>query len=144
MVKKIRTAIGGDESGRTIAVLGLTFKPETDDMRDAPAVTIIPALVERGARIHAHDPQGMDEARKVLPKEVEYFSDIYESVDQADAVILLTEWNVYRGLDINRLRQCMRGNAFVDLRNVYEPAAMQQAGFEYSCVGRQRLALQQK
>ncbi len=144
MVKKIRTAIGGDESGKTIAVLGLTFKPETDDMRDAPAVTIIPALVERGARIHAHDPQGMDEARKVLPEEVAYFSDIYETIDQADAVILLTEWNVYRGLDIEQLRRRMRGNAFVDLRNVYEPAAMQQAGFEYVCVGRQPMVMEQK
>ncbi len=144
MVKKIRTAVGGDEAGKTIAVLGLTFKPETDDMRDAPAVTIIPALVERGARIHAHDPQGMDEARKVLPEEVAYFSDIYKAVDQADAVILLTEWNVYRGLDIKQLRQRMRGNAFVDLRNVYEPAAMQQAGFEYTCVGRQQIAMERK
>jgi UDPglucose 6-dehydrogenase len=144
MVKKIRTAVGGDEAGKTIAVLGLTFKPETDDMRDAPAVTIIPALVERGARIHAHDPKGMDEARKVLPEEVAYFSDIYKAVDQADAVILLTEWNVYRGLDIKQLRQRMRGNAFVDLRNVYEPAAMQQAGFEYACVGRQQIAMERK
>jgi len=144
MVKKIRTAIGGDESGKTIAVLGLTFKPETDDMRDAPAVTIIPALVERGARIHAHDPQGMDEARKVLPEGVAYFSDIYETIDQADAVILLTEWNVYRGLDIKQLRRRMRGNAFVDLRNVYEPAAMQKAGFEYVCVGRQPMVMEQK
>ena len=136
MVKKIRTAMGGDESGKTIAVLGLTFKPETDDMRDAPAVTIIPALIERGARIHAHDPQGMEEARKVLPDEVEYFSDIYETIDQADAVVLLTEWNVYRGLAIKQFRRRMRGNTFVDLRNVYEPAAMQQAGYEYVCVGR--------
>jgi UDPglucose 6-dehydrogenase len=111
-------------------------------MRDAPAVTIIPALVERGARIHAHDPQGMDEARKVLPEEVAYFSDIYETIDQADAVILLTEWNVYRGLDIKQLRQRMRGNVFVDLRNVYEPAAMQQAGFDYVCVGRQPIAME--
>ena len=136
MVKKIRTAIGGDESGKTIAVLGLTFKPETDDMRDAPAVSIIPALMERGARIHAHDPQGVDEARKVLPQGVAYFSNIYEAIDQADAVILLTEWNVYRGLDIEQLRQRMRGNAFIDLRNVYEPTTMRQAGFEYVCVGR--------
>ena len=136
MVKKIRTAIGGDESGKTIAVLGLTFKPETDDMRDAPAVSIIPALMERGARIHAHDPQGVDEARKVLPEEVVYFSNIYEAIDQVDAVILLTEWNVYRGLDIEQLRQRMRGNAFIDLRNVYEPTTMRQAGFEYVCVGR--------
>jgi UDPglucose 6-dehydrogenase len=144
MVKKIRTAIGGDESGKTIAVLGLTFKPETDDMRDAPAVTIVSALMERGARIHAHDPQGMDEARKVLPNEVVYFSDIYETIDQADAVILLTEWNVYRGLAFKELQKRMRGNVFVDLRNVYEPAAMQQAGFEYVCVGRQRIAGKQE
>ena len=105
-------------------------------MGDAPAVTIIPALIERGARIHAHDPQGMEEARKVLPEDVAYFSDIYETIEQADAVVLLTEWNVYRGLDIEKLRQRMRGNAFVDLRNVYEPVVMQQAGFEYVCVGR--------
>jgi UDPglucose 6-dehydrogenase len=136
MVKKIRTALGGDESGKIIAVLGLTFKPETDDMRDAPAVTIIPALMERGARIHAHDPQGMDEARKVLPEDVAYFPGIYDAVDQADAVILLTEWNVYRGLDIRELRQRMRGTVFIDLRNVYEPVTMRQAGFEYVCVGR--------
>ncbi len=136
MVKKIRTAVGGDESGKTIAVLGLTFKPETDDMRDAPAVSILPALIERGARIHAHDPKGIEEARKVLPEAVLYFTDIYQAVDQADAVVLLTEWNVYRGLDIQQLRRRMRGNAFVDLRNVYEPATMKQAGFDYVCVGR--------
>jgi UDPglucose 6-dehydrogenase len=136
MVKKIRTAVGGDESGKTIAVLGLTFKPETDDMRDAPAVSILPALIERGAKINAHDPQGMEEARKILPEGVTYFSDIYETIEQADAIVLLTEWNVYRGLDIQQLRQRMRGNAFVDLRNVYEPATMRQAGFDYVCVGR--------
>jgi UDPglucose 6-dehydrogenase len=136
MVKKIRNAIGGDESGKTFAVLGLTFKPETDDMRDAPAVTIVPALIERGAQINAHDPQGMDEAREVLPSEVNYFSDIYDTIDGADAVILLTEWNAYRGLDLKKLRMRMRGNAFIDLRNVYEPASMKQAGFEYVCVGR--------
>ena len=136
MVKKIRSTIGGDESGMTFAVLGLTFKPETDDMRDAPAVTIVPALIEHGARINAHDPQGMEEARKVLPSEVTYFSDIYEAIDGADAVILLTEWNAYRGLDLKQIRQRMRGNAFIDLRNVYEPVSMKQAGFEYVCVGR--------
>jgi UDPglucose 6-dehydrogenase len=99
-------------------------------------VTIVPALIERGARINAHDPQGMEEARKVLPSEVTYFSNIYEAIDGADAVILLTEWNAYRGLDLKQLRHRMRGNAFIDLRNVYEPVSMKQAGFEYVCVGR--------
>ncbi len=137
MVKKIRTALGGAEAGKTLAVLGLTFKPETDDMRDAPSVAIIPALLERGARVRAHDPQGMGEARKVLPDEVEYFDDIYEIFDGADATVLLTEWNAYRGLDTKRILQRMRGNVFVDLRNVYEPADMKLAGFDYVCVGRQ-------
>jgi len=136
MVKKIRTALGGDEAGKTLAVLGLTFKPETDDMRDAPSVTIIPALLERGARVRAHDPQGMDEARKVLPDEVEYFDDLYKIFDGADATVLLTEWNAYRGLDTKSILQLMRGNVFVDLRNVYEPTDMQRAGFDYVCVGR--------
>ena len=139
MVKKIRTALGGDESGKKIAVLGLTFKPETDDMRDAPAVAILPALVERGASIRAHDPQGIEEARKVLPEEIEYCSDILETVTNADAIVLLTEWNVYRGLDAKALRKRMRGNVFIDLRNVYEPATMQRAGFDYVCVGREQL-----
>ncbi len=136
MVKKIRTALGGDEADKTLAVLGLTFKPETDDMRDAPSVTIIPALLERGAHVRAHDPQGMGEARKVLPAEVDYFDDIYDIFNEADATILLTEWNTYRGLDIEGILQRMRGNVFIDLRNVYEPATMKQAGFEYVCVGR--------
>jgi len=136
MVKKIRTALGGDEAGKTLAVLGLTFKPETDDMRDAPSVAIIPALLERGARVRVHDPQGMGEARKELPDEVEYFDDIYEIFDGADATVLLTEWNAYRGLDTKRILERMRGNVFVDLRNVYEPADMKLAGFDYVCVGR--------
>jgi len=136
MVKKIRTALGGDEAGKTLAVLGLTFKPETDDMRDAPSVAIIPALLEHGARVRAHDPQGMDEAKSVLPEEVEYFDDIYETFDDADATVLLTEWNAYRGLETKSILKRMRGNVFVDLRNVYEPAVMRQAGFNYVCVGR--------
>ena len=136
MVKKIRTALEGDEAGKTLAVLGLTFKPETDDMRDSPAVSIIPALIERGARIRAHDPQGMEEARKVLPDSVEYCDDIYSTIDGAHAVILLTEWNAYRGLDLERVLAHMEGTTFVDLRNVYEPEDMRRAGFDYVCVGR--------
>lgn len=141
MVKKIRMALGGDESGKTIAFLGLTFKPETDDMRDSPAVTIIPALLERGARVNAHDPKGIDEARKALPEAVAYFPDVYETVGKADAVVLLTEWNVYRGLDLERMHESMHGTVFVDLRNVYEPAAMRAAGFDYICVGREHMVM---
>ncbi len=136
MVRKIRDALGGDEAGKTLGVLGLTFKPETDDMRDAPALAILPALLEKGARIRAHDPQGIDEARKLLPASIEYFDDIYETIEGADAVILLTEWNAYRGLDLERVLESMRGRVFVDLRNVYEPRRMREAGFEYACVGR--------
>jgi len=136
MVQKIRKALDGKESGKTLAVLGLTFKPETDDMRDAPAIGIIPALLERGARIRAHDPQGVDEARKLLPEGVEYCEDIYATIDGADAVILLTEWNVYRGLDLSEVLDRMQGTVFIDLRNVYEPEEMRRAGFDYVCVGR--------
>lgn len=136
MVQKIRSALGGEESGKTLAVLGLTFKPETDDMRDAPSVSIIPALMERGARVRAHDSQGMQEARSVLPDEVEYCDDIYDTVVDADAVILLTEWNAYRGLDMQDVQRRMRSNVFIDLRNVYKPERMKAIGFHYVCVGR--------
>ncbi len=136
MVHKIRRALGGSESGKTIAVLGLTFKPETDDMRDAPALAILPPLIEKGAVIRAHDPQGEDEARKLLPTQMTYCDEIYQTVAEADAVVMMTEWNCYRGLDLHRLREAMAGDVFVDLRNVYEPAQMQAAGFQYFGVGR--------
>jgi len=136
MVKKIRDALGGELSGKNIAVLGLTFKPETDDMRDAPALSILPALLDKGAVVRAHDPQGIDEAKKFLPKEVSYYSDIYAMIEGVDAVVLLTEWNEYRGIDLERLLQSMRGRVFLDLRNVYEPVAMRALGFEYTGVGR--------
>ncbi|MCC7410765.1 MAG: UDP-glucose/GDP-mannose dehydrogenase family protein, partial [Gammaproteobacteria bacterium] len=136
MIKKIRSALGGSETGRTIAVLGLTFKPETDDMRDAPSLSILPTLIEKGARVRAHDPQGVHEAKKLLPPAVEYVDDVYATVQGADAVVLMTEWNVYRGLDLARVRAAMNGSVFVDLRNVYEPDRMRSAGFEYHGVGR--------
>ena len=136
MVKKIRASLGGNEAGKTIAVLGLTFKPETDDMRDAPALAILPTLLEKGAVVRAHDPQGVEEAKRVLPPGIEYCGDIYETLTGADAVVLLTEWNAYRGLDLERVRRLMRGDVFVDLRNVYEPARMKAAGFRYASVGR--------
>jgi UDPglucose 6-dehydrogenase len=136
MVRKIRRALGGNEVGKTVSVLGLTFKPETDDMREAPALAILPPLIEKGAIVLAHDPQGIQEAKKFLPTGIRYCEDIYATLEDADAVVLLTEWNAYRGLDLTRVRQIMRGNTFIDLRNVYEPQQMRALGFEYVCVGR--------
>lgn len=136
MVKKIRDMLGGSEAGKTLAVLGLTFKPETDDMREAPAVTILPALLEKGARIRAHDPKGMEEARKFLPPEVEYVTNAYDACENADAVILLTEWNQYRALDLERIGSLLRNRIFIDLRNVYEPEKLRSLGFQYTGVGR--------
>jgi len=105
-------------------------------MREAPALAILPALIEKGARIRAHDPKGVTEARALLPDSVVYFDDIYETLAGADALVLLTEWNAYRGLDLEEVKNRMRGNVFVDLRNVYEPDEMRAAGFSYTCVGR--------
>jgi UDPglucose 6-dehydrogenase len=136
MVMKIRNALGGNEAGKVIAVLGLTFKPETDDMRDAPALAILPQLIERGAIIRAHDPKGMHEAQPLLPREVTYCEGVYDTLPGADALVLLTEWNAYRGLDLDRVKSLMRGRVFVDLRNVYEPDTMRVAGFYYTGVGR--------
>ena len=136
MVAKVREALGGSVADRHIAVLGLTFKPETDDMRDAPSLAILPALADRGALITAHDPAGMEEAKKVLPESISYADSIDATVTGADAVILMTEWNQYRGLDLAKLKSQMRGNVFVDLRNVYERSMMEKHGLEYACVGR--------
>ncbi|MEM6774747.1 MAG: UDP-glucose/GDP-mannose dehydrogenase family protein [Pseudomonadota bacterium] len=136
MVSKIRDALGGSEADKRIAVLGLTFKPETDDMRDAPALAILPALADRGALVIAHDPEGMDETRQLLPESIEFAETIEAAVKDADAVVLMTEWNQYRGLDLEALSAAMRGDAFVDLRNVYERSLMERAGLVYTCVGR--------
>ena len=136
MIKKIREALGGSEAGCTIGVLGLTFKPETDDMRDAPALSILPPLMEKGARILAHDPQGRHEAEVLLPPGVQYTEDPYEAFRDADAVVLMTEWNLYRGMDMQRAGSLMRKRTFIDLRNVHERDAMEAMGFAYHCVGR--------
>jgi len=135
MTRKIRQAIGGNEGGKTIAVLGLSFKPETDDVRDAPSITIISKLVENGAVVRAHDPQAVEEAAKVLTG-VKYCSSPYEACEGADAVVLMTEWNEYRALDLLRIKNALSSPVFVDLRNVYRPTAMKQLGFEYHSVGR--------
>lgn len=136
MIKKIRSALGGDESGKTIAVLGLTFKPETDDMRDAPSLAILPKLIENGCQVNAHDPQGVHEAKALLPSEVQYFDDIYSALENVDAVVLMTEWNMYRNLDMNVIKSKLKQPVFIDLRNVYEPDTMKLLGFDYHCIGR--------
>jgi UDPglucose 6-dehydrogenase len=135
MIKKIRDALGGSEAGKTIGVLGITFKPETDDLRDAPALTILPALHEKGARLRVHDPQGMREAAQICP-EYHYVEDAYAACEGADAVVILTEWNQYRALDLERIRELMFTPIFIDLRNVYDPKKMEEAGFVYYGIGR--------
>ena len=134
MVKKIRDALGGNLYGKTIAVLGLTFKPETDDMREAPSLTIIPALKESGAKIRATDPQGVKEAKKELPS-LKYFDDPYIATKDVDAVIIMTEWNEYRALNLEKLRKSMKGDVFIDLKNVYDSDATSGKGFTYVGVG---------
>jgi UDPglucose 6-dehydrogenase len=135
MARKIIDAIGGDVSGRTIGVLGLTFKPDTDDMRDSASLDIIPALQAQGATVQAYDPEGMDEAEKLL-KDVRFLDGPYEVAEGADALVILTEWNAFRALDLDRLKLLMASPVVVDLRNVYRPEEMRAAGFHYAGVGR--------
>jgi len=135
MARKIRIALGGSEAGKTLAVLGLAFKPETDDLRDAPALTIISTLLEHGALVRAHDPAAMPEAARLLPG-VKYCINPYEACDQADALILMTEWNEYRALDLERIKALLKEPIFIDLRNVYPAAMMKEMGFQYFSVGR--------
>lgn len=134
MVRKIEELVGGLDR-KTIAVLGLSFKPETDDMRDAPSVDIIRALVERGAKICAYDPVAIPQAQKILV-EIEYAEDEYAAVTGADALVFMTEWNQFRGLNMERVRGLMRAPKIADLRNIYEPKAMRELGFDYIGVGR--------
>jgi UDPglucose 6-dehydrogenase len=134
MVPKIEKLVG-NLKGATIAILGLAFKPETDDMREAPAIDIIRALVERGATIRAYDPVAMSESAKVLP-DISYESDEYEAVAKADALVFMTEWNQFRALDMSRIRDLMRSPRIADLRNIYDPTDMRELGFEYVGVGR--------
>jgi UDPglucose 6-dehydrogenase len=135
MAEKIIKACGGSVAGKTLAVLGLTFKPNTDDMREAPSLTILPALQEAGAEIRAFDPEGLDEARPLLPGIV-FSSNAYEAMDGADAVVLLTEWNEFRALDLERMKGLLKSPTLIDLRNVYKPAEMAAAGFFYFSIGR--------
>lgn len=134
MVPKIEKLVGNLE-GKTIAILGLAFKPETNDMRQAPAIDIIAGLLERGATVRAYDPVAMNEAAAVLPT-VKYADDEYEAVTDADALVFVTEWNQFRALDMRRIRDLMKSPRIADLRNIYEPADMRELGFEYVGVGR--------
>ena len=134
MVPKIENLAEG-LAGKRIAVLGLAFKPETDDMRDAPSVEIIRGLVERGAKVSAYDPVAQKEAKKVLP-EIEYADDEYAAAEGADVLVFMTEWNQFRALDMVRIRGLMRVPRIADLRNIYEPADMRGMGFQYAGVGR--------
>jgi UDPglucose 6-dehydrogenase len=135
-VEKVRAALGGPVEGSTVAVLGLSFKPETDDMRDSPSIPLIASLVAEGATVRAFDPAGMANARAVLPESVVYCDDSYQTVEGADIVVIVTEWNQFRSLDLGKLRESMRKPVMVDLRNVYEPKKMREAGFTYDSVGR--------
>lgn len=135
MAQKIIDAMGGNLKGKTVAVLGLTFKPNTDDMRDAPALDIIPALQEEGARIVAFDPEGMNEAKHLL-KDVEFAKGPYEALQGADAVAIITEWDQFRALDLQRMKKTLKTPTVVDLRNIYRPAEMAAHGFTYVSVGR--------
>ncbi len=135
MADRIVEACGGSVDGRTIAILGLTFKPNTDDMRESPSLAIIPALQDKGATIRAYDPAGQQEAAKLL-QGVEYGHDAYTVLEGADCVAILTEWNEFRALDLSRVRDLLAQPVMVDLRNIYKPAEMAAAGFAYYSVGR--------
>jgi UDPglucose 6-dehydrogenase len=138
MARKVTAALGASLRGKTIGVLGLTFKPNTDDMRDAPSIPLITALHDMGARVRAYDPVGMEQAKKVLP-ELAYCEDAYDCAKGADALVIMTEWEQFRALDLDRLKQVMaRKPAIVDLRNVYPPEELRQRGFTYEGVGRAR------
>jgi UDPglucose 6-dehydrogenase len=136
MAMRVIAACGGSVRGKTIGVLGLTFKPETDDMRESPALPIVSRLVEDGAIVRAFDPEGMEQARPLLPDAIVYCRDALDAASGADALVLITEWNEFRALSPVRLREAMRGQVLVDLRNVYDPIAMRQSGFVYFGIGR--------
>jgi UDPglucose 6-dehydrogenase len=135
MAAKVAEAVGGDLRGKRIGVLGLTFKPNTDDMREAPSLEILPALQTMGAQIRAFDPEGMHEAQALLPG-VEFASGPYDAVEDADAVVILTEWDQFRALDLDRVKLLMRNPVVVDLRNIYRPSDLRDRGFAYSSIGR--------
>jgi UDPglucose 6-dehydrogenase len=134
VIEKMHDAMGSLK-GKTVAVLGLSFKPNTDDTRDAPSLYLLQALMKEGARIRAYDPVAMKEMKKVVPK-MTSCRDSYDAAKGADALVIVTEWNQFRNLDLDRLQKLMKGTYFFDLRNIYEPAKLREKGFAYYCVGR--------
>jgi UDPglucose 6-dehydrogenase len=137
MVKKISEKVG-DLRGKTIGMLGLSFKPNTDDIRESSAIAIIEGLMAQGAKVKAFDPAAMAEARAVLPQ-VEYVEDAYTVAKGSDALVLATEWNQFRRLDLQKVKELLKHPVFIDLRNVYDPDRMKKMGFDYTCVGRARV-----
>ncbi|WP_342710580.1 UDP-glucose dehydrogenase family protein [Bradyrhizobium sp. ma5] len=137
MARKVANVLGGELRGKTIGVLGLTFKPDTDDMREAPSIPLINGLIDFGASVRAYDPVGMEQARKELP-EIAYCKDAYECAHQADALVIVTEWRQFRALDLKRIKQEMKHPVVVDLRNIYRPDEMAAHGFTYDSIGRPR------
>ena len=135
MARKVSAAFAGVLRGKTVAVLGLTFKPNTDDMREAPSIPLITALQDMGAKVRAYDPVGMDQAKQMLT-DITYCPGPYDCVDEADAAVIVTEWEQFRALDLERVRDLMACPVIVDLRNIYRPEDMKKHGFAYTCVGR--------
>ena len=136
MARKIIAALDGNVAGKTIAMLGLTFKPNTDDMRESPSIPIVFALLDKGAKVRAYDPQGMDEARKVLG-DITYSASAYACIEGADAAVIVTEWEEFRALDLDRVRSLLKAPVIVDLRNIYRPEDMAKRGFRYDSIGRE-------
>jgi UDPglucose 6-dehydrogenase len=135
-IERVREAIGEDLKGKVVAVLGLSFKPETDDMRESSSIPLVTALIDGGAEVKAFDPVAMDNAREILPEGVQYCEDSYDAADGADAMIIVTEWNQFRSLHMERVRALLSQPVVVDLRNLYDPQRMEDQGFQYSSVGR--------
>jgi UDPglucose 6-dehydrogenase len=135
LAKRVVEACGGSVEGKTIAVLGLTFKPNTDDMREAPSLALVPALQQAGAVVRAHDPQGMKHAQSMLPG-ARFCETAYEAIDGADALVIVTEWDAYRALDLGRVKQSLKSPVVIDFRNIYRPEEMAAKGFRYTSVGR--------
>ena len=135
MADRVIAHCGGSVKGKAIAILGLTFKPNTDDMRDAPSLEIIPALLAGGAEVRAYDPAGMEEAKKLLSG-IEFAENAYDTMAGADALVIVTEWNAFRALDLERVKGLLKAPVMIDLRNVYNPEEMVALGFDYSSVGR--------
>lgn len=138
MARKVAAALDGQVRGKTVAVLGLTFKPNTDDMREAPAIALITALEDMGAKVRAYDPVGMEQAKPLLPA-VTYCDSAYACAEGADVLVIVTEWEQFRALDLDRLKRAMKAPVMVDLRNVYRPDEMAKRGFTYASVGRSGL-----